>query len=238
MTQLMNIARFGLAAIAFVVFLAGGVHAQLSSTERAYYQTWLKTADRAEQVIDENRASSAALEVLRQEIAGYRQDFSNARDDKADRITTLNAQLSALGPPPPDGEIEDSDLSALRTSLNEQLNALKVPRVVSEEAHSRANGLIAEIDSIIRKRQTRALMKRGPSPLNPEHWPSAWSELTDAATAIWNETLRQVSSDTTRENLQNRFPIILGLLLAGGVLVLRGRAWARRVAEYLSRFGR
>ncbi len=237
MSQMMQLLRFFLAALCIAVLVTGGADAQLSATERNYYQGWLKTAERAELVIDADRASSTSLEVLRHEIAGYREVFANARDDNADRILTLNSQLSALGPAPQEGEVEDSDLAALRASLNDQLNALRVPRVVSEEAHNRANGLITEIDRIIRKRQTRALMQRGPSPLNPEHWPEAMREISGAATALWNETLMQVQSDTTRENLQNNLPLILGLIVAGGMLVLRGWIWARRVGDYLRQFG-
>jgi len=234
---MMQILRFFLAALCIAVLVTGGAEAQLSATERDYYQGWLKTAERAELVIDADRASSTSLEVLRHEIAGYREVFANARDDNADRILTLNSQLSALGPAPQDGQIEDNDLAALRASLNDQLNALRVPRVVSEEAHNRANGLITEIDRIIRKRQTKAWMKRGPSPLNPENWPEAMREISGAATALWNETLLQVQSDTTRENLQNNLPLILGLIVAGGMLVLRGWIWARRVGDYLRKFG-
>ena len=175
--------------------------------------------------------------MLRREIADHREVFAKARDNNADRIGTLNSQLSALGPAPGEGEVEDSDLVSLRSSLNDQLNALRVPRVVSEEAHNRANGLISEIDRIIRKRQTKALMQRGPSPLNPEHWPEAMREISAAITALWNETLLRVHSDTTRENLQNKFPVILGLILVGGMLVLRGRTWASMVGEYLRQFG-
>ena len=233
----MQILRLFLAVLCFAVWGAGGTEAQLSSTERGYYQAWLKTAQRAELVIDEDRASSASLEVLRREIADHREVFAKARDNNADRIGTLNSQLSALGPAPGEGEVEDSDLVSLRSSLNDQLNALRVPRVVSEEAHNRANGLISEIDRIIRKRQTKALMQRGPSPLNPEHWPEAMREISAAITALWNETLLRVHSDTTRENLQNKFPVILGLILVGGMLVLRGRTWASMVGEYLRQFG-
>lgn len=234
---MIQILRFFLAALCIAVLVTGGADAQLSATERDFYQGWLKTAERAELVIDVDRASSASLEVLRQEIAGYRETFSSARDENTDRIATLNSQLSALGPPPADGEIEDNDLAKLRSSLNDQLNALRVPRVVSEEAHNRANGLISEIDRIIRKRQTKALMQRGPSPLNPEHWPEAMREVSAAITALWNETLLQVRSDTTREGLQDRFPLILGLIIVGGMLVLRGRIWASRVGAYMRQFG-
>lgn len=233
----MQILRLALTVLCFAVWGAGGAEAQLTSEARDYYQAWLKTAERAELVIDKDRASSASLEVLRQEIADNREVFAKARDNNADRIGTLTSQLSALGPAPGEGEVEDGDIAALRSSLNDQLNALRVPRVVSEEAHNRANGLISEIDRIIRKRQTKALLKRGPSPLNPEHWPKAMREISAAITALWNETLLQVQSDTTRENLQNKLPFILGLVLVGGLLVMRGQKWASLVGSYLRQFG-
>ncbi|WP_238704877.1 DUF3772 domain-containing protein [Parasedimentitalea marina] len=233
----MQLLRFALTVLCFALWGTGGADAQLSATERNYYQGWLNTAERAELVIDQDRASSASLEVLRREIADHREVFASARDNNADRIGTLNSQLSALGPAPGEGEIEDGDLAALRSSLNDQLTALRVPRVVSEEAHNRANGLISEIDRIIRKRQTKALMQRGPSPVNPENWAEALREISAAVMGLWNETLLQVQSDTTRENLQNRLPVILGLILAGGLLVLRGRSWTSQVGTYLRQVG-
>ncbi|AZV78454.1 mechanosensitive ion channel family protein [Parasedimentitalea marina] len=237
MSQSMQLLRFALTVLCFALWGTGGADAQLSATERNYYQGWLNTAERAELVIDQDRASSASLEVLRREIADHREVFASARDNNADRIGTLNSQLSALGPAPGEGEIEDGDLAALRSSLNDQLTALRVPRVVSEEAHNRANGLISEIDRIIRKRQTKALMQRGPSPVNPENWAEALREISAAVMGLWNETLLQVQSDTTRENLQNRLPVILGLILAGGLLVLRGRSWTSQVGTYLRQVG-
>ena len=72
----MQILRLFLAVLCFAVWGAGGTEAQLSSTERGYYQAWLKTAQRAELVIDEDRASSASLEVLRREIADHREVFA------------------------------------------------------------------------------------------------------------------------------------------------------------------
>lgn len=233
----MQLFRFYLTALCIAVLVAGGAAAQLSSADRQYYQGWLKTAERAETVIDTDRASSASLEVLRDDIASYREAFSNARDDNTDRIATLNSQLSALGPAPKEGIIEDSDLAALRSSLNDQLNALRVPRVVSEEAHNRANGLISEIDRIIRKRQSKAMIERGPSPLNPEHWPLAVHEVSGVATAIWNETVLQMQSDTTLEKLKDGWPLFLSMVFAGGILVLRGRLWARKLGDYLRQFG-
>lgn len=95
-TALRNL-LLGLAVMAGLVLPA---MAQLSDETRAAYQEWLKTADRAEDVIDANRASNAAMETLRLELTSYRQEFLEARTSNGDRIRTLESQLEALGPAP------------------------------------------------------------------------------------------------------------------------------------------
>ena len=126
--------------LCFVGFSNSAV-AQLTDRQSEYYQGWVKTANRAEAVIEANRASDAALENLRSEINGYRDDFNRARGANTDRITTLESQLKALGPKPEGDTTEPEDIAKLRTHLEDQLNSLRVPRIISEEAYSRANGL-------------------------------------------------------------------------------------------------
>jgi small-conductance mechanosensitive channel len=211
--------------------------AQFSDESREAYQQWLKTAARAEEVIDANRASSAAMETLRLDLTSYRQTFLEARTSNGDRIRTLESQLSALGPAPESGESEPEDIARLREHLELQLRDLKVPRIVSEEAYNRANGLISEIDKIIRERRTRTLLERGTSPLNPEHWAGAWRALTRSGSAIWNETTFKMSSATTVERIQNSLPALLLLLTVSALLLLRGRPWAHAAGDYLRGFG-
>lgn len=225
-----------LLGLAITAGLALPALAQLTEEARAAYDEWLKTAARAEQVIDANRASSAALESLRLQLTSYRQEFLEARTGNGDRIRTLESQLEALGPAPGEGESEPEDIARLRAALETQLKDLKVPRIVSEEAYSRANGLIAEIDKIIRERRTRTLLERGPSPLNPEHWAESWRALVRSGGAIWNETAYKVGSATTVERIQNSLPALI-LLVAIGLLLLRARPWALRAGDYLRSFG-
>ena len=236
MSGVLRLIRACLAALCLGVLLGGAAEAQLSAQDRDYYQSWLKTADRAEDVIDADRASSVALEVLRQEIAEYRERFNQARGANAARIKTLEGQLGALGPAPESGE-EPADIAALRGSLREQLNELTVPRVVSEEAYNRANGLIGEIDRIIRSRRTKALLARSPTPLNPEYWGPAAADLGQALGSVWNETRLRIGQATTRERIQNSLPLILALAVGGLLLVLRSRRWAEHTGEYMRRFG-
>ncbi|UWQ30313.1 DUF3772 domain-containing protein [Leisingera sp. M523] len=237
MTPIITALRTALLGLALMAGLALPALAQLTAESRAYYQDWLKTANRAEEVIDARRASSAAMEALRKELTTYRQNFLAARTDNGDRIQTLEGQLGALGPAPGEGESEPEDIAQLRRSLEQQLKDLKVPRIVSEEAYSRANGLITEIDKIIRERRTRRLLERGPSPFNPENWAGALRSLTRSGSSLWNETASRAGSATTAERVQNSLPALLLLLLIAALLVFRGRPWAHAAGDYLRQFG-
>ena len=200
------------------------------------YDKWLSTAERAEAVIDASRASSAAFENLRREIADYRELFLDAREQNADRIKTLESQLSALGPAPEDGS-EPADIASLRTRLTDSLSDLRVPRVVAEEAHSRANGLIAEIDAIIRDRQTRQLLSRGPSPLIPLYWGEAGLSLTRLTGAIITETANAFSNANNRTQIMQNLPLILFFSVLGLLLLTRGVDWAERLGQVLRGIG-
>lgn len=225
------------AGVFLCLVFAGSAFSQVSERQKAYYQDWLKTALRAEQVIDTNRASSAAFEQLRKDLADYRHVFHSASTANTQRILTLEGQLAALGAGPVEGQSEPADIAGLRQELTQQLNLLKVPRIVSEEASSRANGLIGEIDKIIRERRTTRLLQRGPSPLNPEYWPTALGSLVKIGRTLWHETTAQANNDTTVERINTDLPGILVLLITGGLLVLRGRPWARAMGNYLRAFG-
>lgn len=210
--------------------------AQTLQDEAAYYKDWLATAKRAEAAVDAKRASSAVFEGLRSEIAEYRELFVEARDQNAVRIRNLQSQLNALGPAP-EGGAESEDIAALRQSLTEQLASLRVPRIVAEEAYVRANGLIGEIDRIIRDRQARRLLSRGPSPLNPALWAEAASHVNRAFGGLINETATAAQSATGRATARDNLPAVLLLVAFGLVLVLRGTRWAETLGEYLRGFG-
>ena len=99
--------RLFLAFVMLCLFgLGGPVFAQLTDKQSDYYRGWVSTADRAEAVIEANRASNASLENLRSEINSYREDFNSARSANTDRIQTLENQLKALGPKPEEGTTE------------------------------------------------------------------------------------------------------------------------------------
>lgn len=223
-------------ALALILAVPSGARADLSQTEQDYVASWLATAERAEQAIEAGRASNAALEALRREIVTFRRNFEDAREQNAARIDTLQSQLSALGPAPEEGVEEPSDIAILRDGLNKRINTLRVPVVVSNEAFNRANGLISEIDRIIRDRQARRLFSRTPAPM-PNLWPVAWADLVSASVDLANETRVSIESQVDRQLLRNALPEVLLLTALGLLLLIRGSNWAERIGNYFRRFG-
>ncbi|MEP2715436.1 DUF3772 domain-containing protein [Pseudophaeobacter sp.] len=230
-------ARYLLALVLIVGLWAGAALAQSSDQQTTYLQEWEKTALRAEQAIDAGRASTAAFELVRKDLTAFRQKFQIVKSENSQRILTLEGQLAALGSAPAEGQVEAEDIASLRAHLTLQLNKLRVPRIVAEEAFSRADGLIGEIDTIIRERRTKYLLQRGPSPLNPELWPDALVALSRAGLTLWHETKSQIGNDTTIERISNGLPGIVALVLIGSLLLLRGRPWAQTMGRYLRGLG-
>ncbi len=228
---------WGLLAALAGLALPTKIRAQEATVQQSYLDDWHSTALRAEQAIDSNRASSAAFEQLRQDLTEFRQEFQAEKSKNQQRINTLQGQISALGAAPVDGATEPADIAQLRNHLTLQLNQLKVPRIIAEEAFSRANGLIGEVDSIIRERRTKYLLQRAPSPLNPALWPDAFAALSWAGRTVWLETKTKIASDTTVERIWGSLPEILVLVVLGSFLLLRGRPLARRLGDHLRGLG-
>lgn len=215
-------------------YVPHGAWAQGSTTATAQengagpdYEAWQRTADRAEDTIERGRASNVALEELRAEIVGWREAFLAAQSTNSSRLATLRTQIEALGPVPENGS-ESEEIASRRTELNAQLNRLQAPVLAAEEAFTRANGIISEIDRIIRDRQTDELLTLGPSPLNPVLWGRGLQELTATFRELVVEVSDAWANPLQREATRKDLPLILVLTLVGLILILRGRRWATR----------
>ncbi|MEJ8560482.1 DUF3772 domain-containing protein [Yoonia sp. GPGPB17] len=136
-----------------------------------------RLAQRAEALAANQEASSFSISRLRAELVVWRDEFLVRSNVNAGRLATVDAQLSALGPVPESGE-EALSVAARRDALVAQRTALMAPRLLAQEAHARANGLISEFDAQSLQQQTSQLTNRGPSPLNPSH-------ITGAMAAVW-----------------------------------------------------
>ncbi len=190
---------------------------------------WRSLAQRAEEVIAAARASNEALEVLRGDLVEWRELFLSQQDVNAARIETLRGQLDALGPAPEEGETEAEELATRRADLNVQLSEAQAPVRAAEERYSRAEGLIREIDKIIRDRQAEELLNLGPSPANPALWPDALEEFGGSLRGVGTELATAWGSDATRDVLRSRLPQTILYLVIAALLVLRGRRTMERL---------
>jgi potassium efflux system protein len=131
--------------------------------------------------------------------------------------------------------VEPPEITARRDELVEQLVRAQAPGLRAQEAFRRAEGLIREIDAIIRDRQTEELLERGPTPLSYVAWGEALSALQSTATNIWSESSRLAISPMTGPNGDEGWLETLLFLLLAIVIVARGRHWVGLLTRWLAR---
>jgi potassium efflux system protein len=220
--------------LALCLFVPFAAIAQTS--EPIDYDLWKSVATRAETAVDGEAGTNEVFETLRMRIVNFRTKFAGARLLNLERIITLQSQFAALGPVP-EGGIEPATIASQRREITQQLATLQAPVQVAEAAFSRADGLIGEIDTIIRARQADRLLTLGPSPVNPGNWGVALTDLSNAVNGLAAE--RRLFSDATAvKNLRETAPVILLLLGLAAVLLTRGRRWVLALDRYLRTFGR
>ncbi len=193
------------------------------------YTAWEAMGNRAETAIEDGTTTSVAMEVLRSQLVDWRSALQGAQSANSARIATLRTQIAALGPAPVEGQLEAEEIAQRRSELNEQLVRLQAPGIAAVEAYQRADGLIREIDRVMRERQADQLLQLWPMPINPANWPSAMRALSDTAVALYTETARQVARPIVRERFIDTLPMVLVLLVLAISVLWRGRRWIDRI---------
>jgi potassium-dependent mechanosensitive channel len=194
------------------------------------YAEWERAAARAEQILTNPDVSNEALEELRAQIVDRRATFLLAQNTNSSRIATLREQIAALGPAPAEGEPEAEEIVLRRQQLGDQLVKLQAPGITADEAYRRADGMIGEIDRILRERQADQLLQLWPAPINPANWPAAAVAIKDVTVRVWSESSLQWRRDG-RDALFDNLPLILLLTVAGLGIIWKGRALIVRLTS-------
>lgn len=215
--------------------VAGAALAQTNNGNQIDYVQWQSLAERADAAIASEQTSNATFENIREALARNREAFLAASQRNSQRISTVEQQISALGPVPENGE-EAEDIASRRQALKEQLQIARAPILEAEAAYSQADGLISEIDAVLAERRKQTLLTRTPSPLNPAHWASALEKLNEAPRKVFQEIARAWKSERSREEFRNNLPLVLFLFVLGTVLIVRSRNWVVRFVSYLRQF--
>lgn len=197
---------------------------------------WTDIAEKAEAAVDASDTQAEELDTLRSSLVGYREQFNTARGANATRIASLRDQLALLGAAPPDGDglPEAAEVSDKRKELEAQLATLTTPVQVAESAYARADGLVGEIDTILRAKQAEKLAETVATTLNPAHWPVAIEALRSALSKLWLDVAADQSVSRHTKFIEN-LPIILFAGIAALVLVFRGRRWSKMIVGRFSR---
>ena len=225
--------------LAFAVVIGGSAlpaaHAQAQTTAAIDYKAWEKDAARAEEVVALERALPSLLEQIRETIVDWRAKLAQAQNSNSAQIKTVKDQIAALGPAPTEEAPDAPEIAALRTKLTDQLAQLQAPGLAAVEAHSRAEGIIRQIDAKIRARQADALLKLSPTPVNPAHWPAALAVLTQGTKTLWAEADTAWQLPAKRTELRNNLPVIILYLLIAVVFVWRGPGFMESLTGRLQR---
>lgn len=193
---------------------------------------WNDLATRAEQAVENKVGSDSYLSALRAEIANWRSVFQSSQSLNSARIATLREQLAAI-PAPEEGNAEPPEISQRRVELEDQLKRLALPVQQANEAFQRADGIVRELDTIIRDRQTAALLYWTASPLDPRQWGGAFAEVWGSIKATGTGVQTAWQSPTNRSLARDQLPLILLYLLLAFGLVTQAPKWSAAFAHRL-----
>ena len=200
-------------------FMATAGFAQSDNTEMV--NAWVATATRADEVLEANLASTSALEALRAELVAQRGEALGLEVITQSKIVPLRTELDALGLPPENGIAEATEIAARRADLEAKIVRETVPLLLAQAGYRRADGLIRELDTIIRTRFSETLVELGPSPIDPTLWAKAFGDVSHYATRLVGEVSDTFAQEASRTSLAQKAP--LALLFAGlGLWMLLG----------------
>ncbi|MFN3606515.1 MAG: DUF3772 domain-containing protein, partial [Cypionkella sp.] len=182
------------------------------------YQAWTEMAEKVEAAIEDRSVQDSDLDTLRGQLVSWREALLGAQNANSARISTMRAQIEALGPPPAEGQLEPDDLAKRRVDLAQQLLRIQAPAIAADEAYRRADGLIREIDRTLRERQADQLLQVWPAPINPANWPEALIGLTDTGIRLWDEVVENWADDARRAAFFTNLPLIVLGLTVGFLL--------------------
>ncbi|TCL09514.1 small-conductance mechanosensitive channel [Shimia isoporae] len=207
------------------------VTAGFAQTSPPDYEEWNRVVQRAGEAIDNNRASEAAMDALRNQLDLWRDVFGEESSKSRVSVSTIQAQLQSLGPVPEGGDPED--VAAERDTLEKQLAFARAPARRAELAQAEASELIRAIDVLMRDRQTQLLIEPGPIPVNPAIWLPAWKDVQRSLLLMGLEFSTSWVHEKRSNSLGKTLPIILFYLAVGGLLILRGGRWVRSGLEHM-----
>ena len=164
--------RFVLALV--LVLLAPLAWAQ--TADEIQDEEWQKLVDETAQILEQDNAPDGRLTELRSQLSARRAELLKAQDTNAGRLEALQSEIDALGPAPGPEDEEPDHIATLRAELEQELERVSAPARAAQAAYSRTDGLVREIDNVLREREARKMLTRGDTPLSPGKWSTAFED--------------------------------------------------------------
>lgn len=194
-----------------------------SSTHSDLAAAWGETADAAVSALADEATSTDAFDRLRARLSAQRTEALDAQSKLKSRVETLEAELNALGPAPAEGEEEPVEIAELRAQLNERIATARVPFLEAQAAYERADGLIGEIDVLVRARLSQQLTNLEPTPVNPNNWPAAFTAIAGFSDSIREGYQNIWNSSFKRSSFIGGLPFAAILIMFGLIVHFYGR---------------
>ena len=216
----------------FLCFFPSILLGQTDLSTQEPFSTWNATAGEAQEILQDKRASIEDLERIRSELSEQRDLAFERSQEVSIPARAIEAQLEALGAPPPDGATESEEVAAERADLIEQLARENAPTVAARQAFDRAELLVGEIDTRIRASQTEVLLRRLPSPLAPGNWTGLPGEISSRTADFASDVAVVAKEEVTSGRAWRSAPLAAGLAIAGFALIVLVAPWmVRKLAE-------
>lgn len=176
---------------------------------------WRVILDEAAKTTGSRGAATEDLENLRDRLLALRSEALDFEAAAAARLNEVRARLEALGPAPAEGATEPAALAQRRTQIDAEIAAAQAPVLEAQDVRQGADGLIREIDRIVRARFAAELRSRGPSPLRPDYWLRTMGAVAENLGEIRGTIGAALQDEARRTAILNRIPIDLALALVG-----------------------
>jgi len=198
----------------------GALGQDLPDLDGEPFRTWDRTAQTAEQLLNERNPSNTLLENLRRRLVQQRAETYDLANSNRIDIRSLEAQLNSLGPAPQAGMAEAEEMANKRRTLEAALSQARAPILAADAAHERADVLVAELGALIRTNITSKLLVKNPAPIFPNRWEEAKTEVAAYFDGLRSEFRELVDSASHHHNFYTALPGIFVTSVVGLVLFL------------------
>lgn len=182
--------------------------------------SWQLFANRAEQVVKENKASAPAMERLLQDAQSWQKDIEAEIKTLTAEITPIEEQLAAAT----EGATgADAELQVLEAELKTKYEELKAQVALRTTALARVKNIISAAEADLRDQQRSVLLERG-MPLSLTALQEAVTALNKSVDILKGEIKSQLDLAKGQNILQrNTGQVIFWSLVTLGLLFLKGR---------------